>query len=160
MREIVKLVNIFLGVCSIACHAWLRASVVYVPTCYVTASFTSQRACVPTYQKSANFLFLRVNVPKGMSIFRTFPLRKDKANLYTLLLYEKLYIVLDIIVIHIHISYLYVPYTKAVLYFISILHETLKKSGWNFLFYCFFSFNKSFLKFSTAKTTKQHKEYL
>ena len=127
---------------------------------YVTASFTSQRACVPTYQKSANFLFLRVNVPKGMSIFRTFPLRKDKPNLYTLLLYEKLYIVLDIIVIHIHISYLYVPYTKAVLYFISILHETLKKSGWNFLFYCFFSFNKSFLKFSTAKATKQHKEYL
>ena len=134
---------------------WFRHQRAYVP-----ASFTSQRACVPTYQKSANFLFLRVNVPTGMTIFRTFPLRKDKANLYTLLLYEKLYIILDIIVIHKHISYSYVPYTKAVLYFISILHEPLKKSGWNFLFCCYFSFNKSFLTFSTAKTSKQHKEYL
>ena len=118
---------------------------------YVTASFTSQRACVPTYQKSANFLFLRVNVPKGMSIFRTFPLRKDKANLYTLLLYEKLYIVLDIIVIHIHISYLYVPYTKAVLYFISILHETLKKVGGIFFFIVFFLLTRVFSNFRQLK---------
>ena len=122
---------------------------------------------VPTYQRRLHLNVLACQHTKRVptsyfyvTIFRTFPLRKDKANLYTLLLYEKLYIILDIIVIHKHISYSYVPYTKAVLYFISILHETLKKSGWNFLFCCYFSFNKSFLTFSTAKTSKQHKEYL
>ena len=57
-------------------------------------------------------------MPKGMQIFQTFLLRNDKGNFYTLL-YKKLYIILDIIVLH---------YAKIVLRFISILHVILMKS--------------------------------
>ena len=63
---------------------------------------------------------------------------------------------------------MYVSSIKIVLYFISILHVILKKSVLNFCFlklFCslvknentkragFYTFNKGFLKFSSAKTT-------
>ena len=68
---------------------------------------------------------------------------------------------------------------KIVLHFISVVHVILKKSAQNFSFF-FFSFfcflvrnenikkiwcldvtsKKGFLEFSTAKTTKQYKEYV
>ena len=95
----------------------------------VPAWFTYQRACVSMCQKRTNFLFWsaivptyhnvptchtacqcakwrvkfwtwRTNVPKGVPIFQTFLLRNAKGNFYTLSLYKKLYILLDIIVVH------------------------------------------------------------
>ena len=39
-------------------------------------------------------------MPKGVLNFQTFLLQNAKGNFYTLLLYEKFYIILDIIVIH------------------------------------------------------------
>ena len=55
----------------------LRVSVIYVPTC------------------------LQWNVPINVPIFQTFLFRDARENFYTLLLYKKFYIVLDITVIHI-----------------------------------------------------------
>ena len=101
----------------------LHASVVYVPTCLLASV-----VYVPTCQKRANFSFLRANVPinvptchtacqcfnlackhakrranvsTGVPIFQTFLLQDAKGNFYTLLLYKKFYIILDIIVINI-----------------------------------------------------------
>ena len=67
-----------------------------------------------------------------------------------------------------HTSFLYV------LYFISILHVIPKKNVWNFCFlnlfcslvrnektwFLYVTSKKGFLEFSTAKTTKQNKEYV
>ena len=51
--------------------------------------FTCQRANVP------------INAPKVVQVFQTFLLRNAQRNFYTLLLvYKKLYIIFDIIVIH------------------------------------------------------------
>ena len=49
--------------------------------------------------RRANVLTWRANVPKRVSIFQTFLLQYAKGNFYSLLLYKKLYILLDIIVI-------------------------------------------------------------
>ena len=63
---------------------------------------------------------------------------------------------------------------KIVLYFISLLHVILKKSLRNFCFlnlfyslvrnekiwFLYVASSKGFLKFSTAKTFKQNKEYV
>ena len=113
--------------CQRACvPAWFTCQRACLP-----AWLMCQRACVPTCQKRANFLFLRVNVPKNVPtchktyqcfnlvcqrakrrtnistwranvpesvpIFQTFILRNAKGNFYTLLLYKKFYIILDII---------------------------------------------------------------
>ena len=79
-------------------------------------------SCVPTYQKhdsmpinvltcptacqrskqSASFSVWCSNVPKGVPPFQTFLLRNTKGSFFTLLLHEKLYIILDIIVIHMY----------------------------------------------------------
>ena len=78
--------------------------------------------------------------------------------------------------------YVYLSYIKNILYFISILHVILKKSGWSFYFLQFFFFffflvfidewkykktwflyvtsNTGFLEFSIAKTFNQNKEYM
>ena len=83
----------------------------------------SQHDLRPNVQKRANFLFLLVNMPynvpiwraewranfsnwranvqKRASSFQTFLLCNDKANFYTLFLYKKIYVILDIIVLHI-----------------------------------------------------------
>ena len=74
-----------------------------------------------------------------------------------------------------YISYVYVLQIKIVLYFLSILHVILTKSVELFFFlelfwssvrnentcnkYCKITSDKDFLNFSTAKITKQNKDY-
>ena len=56
-------------------------------------------------------------------------------NFYTLLLYKKFYFKP---ISQLCISYVYVSYIKTILYFISILHVILHKSGWSFSFLSFY----------------------
>ena len=95
----------------------LPASVIYVPTCLrANVSKACQRAksvqnshfYVPMFQETcqrairrANVSTSRDNLSKDVPIFETFLLRNAKGNFYTLILYKKFYIILDIIVIHI-----------------------------------------------------------
>ena len=122
-----------------------------VPTCQRCANYSTWRANIPMAcqflnlgcQRAkwrGNFLFRRGNVLKYVLDFQTFLLRNAKGNFYTLLLYKKFYIILDIIVID--MINIYEWYIKIVLYFISILHVILKKNVRNF---CFF---ETFLFFS------------
>ena len=100
-------------------RTFLCAKMVYVPTCQRCAHFSFFRANVsinvPTCHMACNcfnlwcqrakwctnFSTRPVDIPKGVSIFQTFLWRNAKGNFYTLLLYKKFYILLDIIVIHI-----------------------------------------------------------
>ena len=73
-------------------------------TCVPAYSTCQHTKCMPTsqfYMPTCQCANKRANVPKGMLIFQTFSLQNAKGNLYTLLLYKKFYIILDIIVIHI-----------------------------------------------------------
>ena len=125
--------------------------------------------------RRANVSTRRTNVPSGAAIFQTFLLRNVKGNFYALLLYKKI----QHFTWYHSISYVYVLYIKIVLYFISILHVISRKSARNFSFLIFSSFwpfsykwkykktwflcvtsSKGFLKFFTAKTTTQGKEYM
>ena len=112
-----------------------------VPACQRCTNYSTWHANMPTtcqflnlaYQRAkwhANFSFWHANVPKGVLNLQTFLLRNAKRNFYTLLLYKKFYIILDIIVIHICICI-----THIVLYFISVLHVILKKNVQNFCFF-------------------------
>ena len=116
---------------------------------------TCQRACVPKYQKRANFSFIRAkvirraivlswraNVPKGVPIFLLFFLWNAKENFYILLLYKKFYILLDMVVTHM-ICICIVNKNCIILYFYT--HVMLKKRVWNFSFFIIFF---SFLLFS------------
>ena len=97
---------------------------------------TCQRNCVPawfTYYSAC----LRANVPKRVSIFQTFLLQDAKGNFYSLLLYKKLYILLDIIVIHI-ICISIVHKSCIILHFYTSCH--IKENCVEFFFYYFFSF--------------------
>ena len=70
-----------------------------VPTCHKACQcFNLSCQCA---KRRANFSTWRTNVPKSVPIFQTFLLRNAKGNFYTLLLYKKFYIILDIILIHI-----------------------------------------------------------
>ena len=86
----------------------------YVPTCLRANEPKACQLLIFTCQRviqRAIVLFQRANVPNGVPIFQldvptcqffqTFLLRSAKGNFYTLLLHKKLYILLDIIVIHI-----------------------------------------------------------
>ena len=86
----------------------LCISVVYVPRCLranepkVCFSFLARhRANKHANEPCASVLTQRANVRNGVTIFQTFLLRNAKGNFYTLSLFKKLYILLDIIVIHI-----------------------------------------------------------
>ena len=115
-----------------------------MPTCQRCANYSTRPANVPTACQILNFACQRAkwraNDPKGVLNFQKFDLQNAKGNFYTLLLYKKFYIILDIIVLY--IWYVYVSYIKIVLYFISVLHVILKKNVRNF---CFFG---TFLSFS------------
>ena len=132
----------------------MRASITYVSTWQKRANFSFLRANVPINvpmfqlgvprtKRRANFSIWRASLPKGVPIFQTFLLRNTKENFDTSILRKKFYIILGIIVIH--IICIYISYINIVLYFTSILHDTLKKSVWNFLIIFFFF---SFLLFS------------
>ena len=86
----------------------MRASVVYV--------LTIQRA-----KRQANVL-------KGMPNFQTFFLRKAKENFYTLLLYKKFYIILDIIVVHL-ICVCFIHKNCIILHFYTSCHIKEKCAG-------------------------------
>ena len=61
---------------------------------------TCQKTCQRTIRR-ANVSIWHANVPKRVPIFQTFLLWNAKGNFYTLLLYKKFYILLDIILIHV-----------------------------------------------------------
>ena len=61
---------------------------------------------------------------KGNLYFQTFLIRNAKGNFYNLLLCKQFYLTFDMAVVHICICIIY----KIVLYFISTLHDILKKS--------------------------------
>ena len=111
----------------------MRAKVFYVPTCQHAKRLSTSHFFVPACQSCASFStwradlpigvpifhFWRANVPTGMQIFQTFLLQNAKGNFYTLLWYEKFYIILDIIIIHvICVSIVHKNYTSF-LYFMS-----------------------------------------
>ena len=124
---------------NIACHGCLRVNVVYVST-YFRASVVYVLFGVPACQcaiRRANVLTWRANVPKRVSIFQTFLLQYAKGNFYTLLLYKKLYILLDLIVIHI-ICISIVHKSCIILHFYTSCH--IKENCVEFFFYYFFSF--------------------
>ena len=102
----------------------------YVPACH-TACQCFNLACQRDKWR-ANISTWRANVPKGVPIFQVFLLRNAKWNFYTLSLYRKFYILLDIIVVNI-IRICVV--NKNLLYFTSVLHVILKKSVRNFFFF-------------------------
>ena len=77
----------------LSCQRGSRANV--PETCQLLI-FTCQCAIWCAY-----FSVWHANVPKGVPIFRKFLLQNAKGNWYSLLLYKKFWIILDIIVIHI-----------------------------------------------------------
>ena len=116
----------------------MPASHFYVPTCH-TACQCFNLACQRAKWR-ANFSTWRVNVPKSVPVFQTFLLRNAKWNFYTLLLYEKFYIILDIIVMHM-ICICIVNKNFTILHFYSSwLPVILKESVWDFFFFIIFFF--------------------
>ena len=113
-----------------------RAKHAYVPTwsacqrAYVPAWFTYQRASVPTCQKRANFSFLRANVPINVPMHHTackcFKLAcqrvKRRATFSNIPHFQKFYIILDIIVIHIMCTWCIVHKNCIRLYFYTLCH--------------------------------------
>ena len=78
----------------LACQRGLCAN---VPKACQLIFFTCQRANKCDHVPSG----VPKGMLKGMAIFQTFLLRNAKENFYTLLLYKKFHILLDIILIHI-----------------------------------------------------------
>ena len=114
-----------------------------VPTCQRCANYSTWRANVPIAcqflnlgcQRAkwrGNFLFRRDNVLKYVLDFQTFLLRNAKGNFYTLLLYKKFYIILDIKVIHM-ICIRIVRKSCIMLHFYSSCH--IKEKCAEFLFF-------------------------
>ena len=144
----------------------------------VPAWFTCQRVCVPTCQKRANFSVLRASVPinvptchKACQFFKHSSYEMLRGGgFYTLSSYKKFCIILDIIVIHICICI--VHKNCVILHFYTSCH--IKEKCVKFLlfesflilvtnettWFLYVTSNKGFLQFSTAKTTKQNKEYV
>ena len=122
------------------------------------------RSCAPTW--------LRANVVY-MPNFQPFLLQNVKGNLYTLLLYKKFYIILDIIVTLI-ICICIVHKNCVIIHFYASCR--IKAKGVEFcllkifcslirnknikIWFLYVTSNKGFLEFYTVKTTKQNKEYV
>ena len=122
----------------------LRASVVYGPMCRRAnlpkacqlLIFTCLRVirCVIVLSWRANFSTWFSNIPKGVPIFQLLVVPNAKENFYTLLSYKKLYILLDIRVIHIYVyiyiyKYIYVCIVnKNCIIHYFYIHVILKKS--------------------------------
>ena len=122
---------------------------VYLPACQKHANFsfllvnvpknvlTCQTACQCfnlVYQRAkrrASFSTWRSIVPKSVPIFQTFLLRNvkeiSKGNFYTLLLYKKFYIMLDIILIH--IMCICIVYINCIILYIWKLFCSLDRNG-------------------------------
>ena len=79
--------NVLAGLCG------LRAN---LPKACQLLIFTCQRT-----KRCVNVSTCCTNVPKSMPIFQTFLLQNTKGNFYSLLLYNKFYIILDIILVNI-----------------------------------------------------------
>ena len=125
--------------CQLACvPAWFIYLRICVPKFQKRANFSFLRANVLIYQTACQFSIWRANVPKGVQIFQTFILQNAKRNFYTLLLYKKFYIILDIIVISI-ICICIVHKNYIILHFYTSCH--IKEKCVEFLFFItFFSF--------------------
>ena len=150
----------------LSCQRGSRANV--PETCQLLI-FTCQCAIWCAY-----FSVWHANVPKGVPIFRKFLLQNAKGNWYSLLLYKKFWIILDIIVIHIICI---CTLQKNCIKFHFYTSCQIKEQCEDFFIIIFFSFlflsqkwkckktcflyatsNKDFLEFSTVKTTKQNKK--
>ena len=147
----------------------LRASVLYVPKACQLTIFMCQRANKQTNVPYSVLMF-QPGVSKCQTVLQFFK-HSSYEMLREISLYKKFCIILDIIVIR--IMWTWIVHENCII-LISILHTILKKSVWNFFFFHFcFLFgneniktrflyvknNKSFLEFSTAKTTK-NREYV
>ena len=120
--------------CVPACQRGLRVNVIACQR----GLRTIRRACVPMCHKTCQCFNLACQrVPKRVSIFQTFLLQYAKGNFYSLLLYKKLYILLDIIVIH-TICISIVQKSCIILHFYTSCH--IKENCVEFFFYYFFSF--------------------
>ena len=139
-------------------------------TCVPAYSTCQRTKCMPTsqfYMPTCQCANKRANVPKGMLIFQTFSLQNAKGNLYTLLLYKKFYIILDIIVIHMicvfiihknYILHIYISSHVKEKWAEFSFFETLffiKKWKYKKTWLLFVTRNKGFVEFFSAKTTKQ-----
>ena len=149
-----RVMYVWVPTCSSCQRPCMQAWFTYQRAC-VPVWFRCQRDCVPTCQKCANLSFLRaivsinvptairhanfstwpINLPKGKPIFQIFVLQKAKENFYTLLSYKKLYIKLDITVIH-TICLCIVHKNCIILYFYASCY--LKKKCVEFLFFIIF----------------------
>ena len=104
-----------------ASFSFLRVNVsINVPTCQRCANYLTWHASAPKAWQLFNLAW-KQRVPKGMPNFKTFFLRNVKGNFYTLLLYKKFYIILDIIVIHM-ICICFVYENCFILYFYTSSH--------------------------------------
>ena len=126
-----------------ACQCGLRAK---VPNACQLLIFMCQRITVPmhkaTCQWCVGFSTWHPNVPNDVPIFhfgmptwqKVCQFFKYSSNFYTLLLYKKFYIILDIIYDMYDIWYVYALYIKVLLYFISILLCHIKEKCRIFVF--------------------------
>ena len=132
-------------------------SIVYVPTCQNRVNFSFLHAyvtinvptcytaceCFNSACKRANgrvsFSTWRANVPKGMPVFQTFLSRDAKGNFYTLSLYKKLQILIDVIVMNIICIYI-VNKNCIIVHFVTSCHIKEKCLDFFFFFNYFFLF--------------------
>ena len=128
----------------------MRASITYVSTWQKRANFSFLRANVPINvpmfqlgvprtKRRANFSIWRASLPKGVPIFQTFLLRNTKENFDTSVLRKKFYIILGIIVIHIICIYIVHKYCIILHFYTSwhIKEECVEFFDYFFLFFFF-----------------------
>ena len=111
-----------------------------MPTCLPANVPKMCQLLIFMYQRAiicANFSSWCANVAKNVPIFQTFLLRNVKGNFYTLLLYNKFYIILDIILIHIRCICI-IHINCIILYFLKLFCSLVKKE--NIKRPCFFTF--------------------
>ena len=95
--------------------------------------FVCQRGCVSTWQKCANFSFLRFNVSTCYTAYQCFNLVSQRAKRHVKFS--------NIPLTNRYGKFLYFIIIKNVLDFISVLHFIIKESVWKFSFLLFFSFS-------------------
>ena len=131
--------------CQRACElVWFTGQRVGVPKACHLLIFTCLHAIRSVIVLSwwDNFSTWRTNVPKGVPIFQLLALPNTKKNFYTLLLYKKLYILLDIRVIHTCICI--ENKNSLILYFYTSCH--INEKFVKFLFFYYFCLFCSLVK--------------
>ena len=113
----------------------------------VAAWYTCQRVCVPTCQKRANFSFLHANVPYGVPLFYLdVPTCQMVCQFFKhfcdqvlrMLSYKRLYILLDILVIH--IICIFIVNKNCIILYLYTSSCNIKEKCVEFFFFYRFSF--------------------